>query len=398
MEREFERKIEVEKYIKIGGSKHMQERKYIVFGQEHYNPLGIIRSLGENKIFSIAIIIKGQPAIASKSKYISRLHLVDTIEEGYQVLIKEYGNFAKDCLPFILTSDDKITGFFDEHYDELKDRFLFFNAGEAGRITYFMDKDNVNNLARRHGINVAKTWRTERGGVPDSIEFPVITKAISSNSGGWKNDVFVCHSKEELMEAYGKIKSEEVLLQKYIEKKNEVCLDGFSVNKGKKVFVSMGSSYEYILPDRYSTYIYFYRFDNQSILDKIQNMMAEVGFEGIFTVEFLVGQDNELYFLEINFRNSGWSYASTCWGMNLPLMWCEGMIDDEKMFYQKDIPNNAKAMVEISDFKTRVLDQKMNPFKWLSECRKCQCLFYYNKYDPNPFWSSLFGKIVQHSK
>ena len=288
-----------------------------------------------------------------------------------------------------------ITSFLDTHYDEMKDKFIFFNAGEAGRITYFMDKDNINQLARKHGLNVATTWRVDRGVIPETIEFPIITKAISSNSGGWKDDVFICHSKDELEEAYKKIKSEEVLLQKYIDKKNEICLDGLCVNKGK-VFISMGSSYEYILSDRYSSYMYFYEFDNQEILERIKSIMSEVGYEGIFTIEFLIGQDDKLYFLEINFRNSGWSYASTCWGMNLPIMWAEGMTDNKKEFSRKEISKDAKAIVEISDFKTRVIGQKMNPIKWFSQCRKCQCLFYYNSHDKKPFWSALLGKITHH--
>lgn len=36
----------------------MNERKYIVLGGEHYNPLGLVRSLGIAKIKPIAIIKK----------------------------------------------------------------------------------------------------------------------------------------------------------------------------------------------------------------------------------------------------------------------------------------------------------------------------------------------------
>lgn len=370
--------------------------KFIVFSDEHYNPLGVVRSLGESGISPILIVLDKKLKITSKSKYLYCVHTVDSVEEGYKLLLNKYGRESSP--PFVYTCDDRITSFLDTHYDEIKDKFIFFNAGKTGRITQFMDKDNINDLARRHGLNVAKTWKVRKGEIPDSIEFPIITKAISSNSGGCKDDVFICRSKDELEEAYKKIKSEVVLLQKYIEKKNELCLDGFCVDRGKNVFISMGSSYEYILPDKYSSYIFFYKFDNRDILDKIKNMMSEVGFEGIFSIEFLIGQDDELYFLEINFRNSTWSYASTCWKMNLPVMWAEGMTNPKNEFSQKEIPKDAKAIVEISDFKTRVIGQKMNPFKWFSECRKCQCLFYYNSNDLKPFWSALFGKVTHHKK
>ena len=57
---------------------NVRNHVFIVFGSEHYNPLGAIRSLGEAGISSVAIIVKGSYRIASKSKYISKLHLVDT--------------------------------------------------------------------------------------------------------------------------------------------------------------------------------------------------------------------------------------------------------------------------------------------------------------------------------
>ena len=45
--------------------------------EEFYNPLGLIRSLGEKNIRPIAIIKRGDFAFASKSKYISKLFFVN---------------------------------------------------------------------------------------------------------------------------------------------------------------------------------------------------------------------------------------------------------------------------------------------------------------------------------
>ena len=94
------------------------ERIFIEFGEEHYNPLGLIRSLGEENIRPVAIIKKGEFRFASKSRYISKLYLVDSIEEGYNILLKEYGN--ENIKPVIYTTDDQITSFLDKKYDEIK--------------------------------------------------------------------------------------------------------------------------------------------------------------------------------------------------------------------------------------------------------------------------------------
>lgn len=46
----------------------------------------------------------------------------------------------------------------------------------------------------------------------------------------------------------------------------------------------------------------------------------------IFSVDFIKGKDGILYFLEVNFRNSAWSYPSTCAGVNLPYLWIKSTL------------------------------------------------------------------------
>lgn len=49
----------------------LKEHAFVVFSEEHYNPLGVIRSLGESGLKPVAIIVKGGPLLTSKSKYLS---------------------------------------------------------------------------------------------------------------------------------------------------------------------------------------------------------------------------------------------------------------------------------------------------------------------------------------
>ena len=90
----------------------------IVFALEHYNPLNMIRAFGENGINPIYISIKRRYEVAIFSKYISKLHQVDSVEEGFKLLLDEYGNFDSSHKPYIVFSDDKSVGYFDLHYDE----------------------------------------------------------------------------------------------------------------------------------------------------------------------------------------------------------------------------------------------------------------------------------------
>lgn len=374
-----------------------EERLYIEFGEEHYNPLGLIRSLGEAGYKSIAIIKRGQYRLASKSKYISKLHLVDTIEEGYEILLREYGHCK--LKPFVFTTDDQITSFLDTHCEELQDHFIFYNANlENGRITKYMDKNNIVELAKKHDLNVAKSWEVSVGHIPKDIEYPVVTKAICSTIDNWKADSFICDNENDLKEAYKKIRGNRVLIQKFIHKKNELCLDGYSIKKGTRVFYAIASNYNNVIENAYSNYMTVKNTYDKNIEEKLNKMFEEIGFEGIFSVEFLIDQNDDLYFLEINFRNSTWSYASTVAGMNLPVLWSSAMID-EKVFdqsYKKF--DDFTAMAEFVDFQDRVKTKQISFWKWFRQLRKCKCLYFLNAHDMNPIYSKICNKLSKFVK
>lgn len=370
----------------------MDNRLFIVFGFEHYNPLGIVRSLGETGIKPIAIVIKGKRAITSKSKYISKLFFVNDVEEGYKLLLSKYSGL--ELKPFVYASDDKVTNYMDAKYEELKDKFYFYNAGETGRIAQFQNKDNILKLAQKHGLGVLKTFTVKKGEIPEGIEYPIITKAIISTIDLWKEDMIICHNEEELKQAYKKIRSERVLLQKYIEKKNELCLEGYSVDRGNKAVITIASTYNYQLKDSYSPYMTCRSLNNPELERKLAAMIQEVGFEGIFEIEFLVDQDDELYFLEINFRNSTWSYASTIAGMPMPVLWAKGMIDPKAIDGTfKEINEPFTAMVEFDDHRRRVKTGQMSNWAWFKDFRNAKCKYYCASGDLAPVLSVVMSKF-----
>lgn len=376
--------------------KNNEGRIFIEFGEEHYNPLGVIRSLGEMKIKPVAIIRKGEFGFASKSKYISDLYMVDSIEEGYNILLKKYGNMKKK--PIVYTTDDQITSFLDQRYDELKDRFIFYNAGQAGRITKYMNKETINELATKYGLDVAKSWKIKNGDIPKDIEYPVMTKAIISTINNWKDEVYICNTEEELKQAFTKIQSKDILLQKYIIKKNELCIDGYSVNNGKKVFYAIASNYNNIKKDAYSNYMIVKNCNYPELENKLSKMFKEIQFEGIFSVEFLIDQNDQYYFLEINFRNSTWSWASTKAGMNLPYLWSKAMEDDEivEKSYNEFVPFNA--MAEFNDYKDRVKTGEIGKVKWIKQMLGCKCLYFWDFKDAKPVIERLKHKVLKKLK
>lgn len=364
-------------------------KNYIVFGFEHYNPLGLVRSLGENGIKSIGIIIRSPRKIMSKSKFLDRVYFVNSIEEGYDILKNNFDG----CLNFIFSSDDQIANFLDAHYDELKKKYVLFNAGKQGAVAYYQNKFNILKMADKYGIPYLKTWVVKKGEIPTDIQYPIITKAIISTLDNWKDDMIICRSETELREAYKVIRSDTILLQKYIVKKNELCMEGCSVKHGTDVLISIASQYNYQLEDSYSPYMQVSNLKNDALKIKLKEMLKDIGYEGIFEIEFLVDIDGSLYFLEINFRNSTWSYASTAAGMPLPVLWSKGMLDELKVSEcEKKIDPPFDAMVEFDDYRTRVKTGMISKKQWFKDLKNTKCKYYIGKNDIKPFISVCIHK------
>ena len=364
------------------------KRTFIVFGMDHYNPLGAIRTLGENGIEPIYIAIPHKAEIASSSCYIQKLHTVKDHIEGCELLLREYGNYPKDALPVVITTDDEQVNYMDEHYEMFKDRFLFFNAGTPGRITRFMDKYEILQLAAKHGLNILPSWTCGRGEIPADLTYPIITKSISPIVGGWKSDVFICEDRAQLEAAYAKIQSPRVVLQRFIEKKNELCIDGFSIDRGRGCFFAIASKYLYNIRGYYSPYMRVETLQEKELIEPLQNVLAEIGFEGIFSIEFLIGPDNTLYFSEINFRNSTWSYGATVAGMPLPILWADAM-QSGVIPELKNIDEPFTAIVEPIDYEKRVVERGFSLQEWVKDLKNAKCKYYYHPIDLKPFFVML---------
>ena len=376
----------------------LKKHKFIVMCEEHYTPLGVIRCLGESGIKPDVIIIKSKwNKVASASKYIANIYKVNSLEEGYDVLLSNYSNYNPK--PFVIPCDDHFTSYLDVRMNVIKDLFYVSNAYYIpGRITYFQDKININAIAKKYGMNVAKTWVVKNGEIPEDIEYPVITKTLNSNSGGWKSSYHICNDEAELHEAYKTIPAESLFIQRFIKKKNELCLDGVIIDHGND-YLCMASKYTYVVPEGYSTEFVCSNFSDEpdfaSLNKSLTGMFKEIGYEGIFSLEFLIDENDKLWFLEENFRSSTWTYVGTRFGMNFILFWANAMVKGcLPPNAEQRIPEGYKAMAEITDFNRRVLKHRISLKDWITEYKSCSCYLFYNKYDKRPFFSAIISKTI----
>ena len=366
----------------------IKNHRFVIFCQDHYNPLTLIRSLGEEGIRPIVILVSLKPYLVNKSRYIGKLHIVSNIEDGYSTLTSCYGDpVTKD---FLYTASDDIESYIDLHYDDLKEKFFIFNSGEQGKVTSLMNKEAINLLAAQVGFRIPKAVTVSHGVIPDDIPFPVMTKAIISTRNNWKNDVYICKNGYELQEAYKSIKSNPVLVEEYIVKKNELCIDGISINGGEQVFMPFKANYIRMSEKSYGNYMTISLFKDDVLKAKIQDLIKATGFSGIFSIEFLITPDDDLVFLEVNFRHSTWTSSSAYGGANLLALWALATITNKIPISDLQLKSEPfTAMAEVSDFYDSVRTGKISFWQWLHDFHKCEYTYLYSTKDLYPVFSLL---------
>ena len=156
----------------ISKNHEVYKHKHICLVEEHQNPLGIVRSLGEEGIKPIVLLCAHNPHMVNNSKYVGELHIFNTIQEGFDFLMEHYSN--EPLKPFIYNGSDNVTLLLDEHYEELKDKFYFTNG--QGGIEKYLQKYDITQAAVECGINIPKEELLQVGEMPKTLRYPVFVK------------------------------------------------------------------------------------------------------------------------------------------------------------------------------------------------------------------------------
>lgn len=377
----------------------MKYNKVIVIGGNHHNTLGLIRSIGE-KGLPVYLFLEHQESFAACnlrfSKYITKMYHLQDENEIITLLKRDFWN--EDYKPTILCGSDVSVSFLDEHYDELKDKFHFFNAGSQGRINYFMNKSNMIPLAEECGLKTIKTWHlNSNDSIPVDITYPCFSKPQNSSLDG-KNGTGIIHTEEELRERLNI--GDDILVQEYIDKDYEIDINGLSYNHGKGVLINAVCRKIRDYYDRQSQYDVL---ESKSLYprvnyDVIELFIQSIGYEGLFSVEFIY-KNGVYYFLEINMRNDGANYLYTSAGYNYPFLWYLYGAEEKLDESQINLSQLKKPLyiMQWSDF-SDVIHRRISFFEWLRDLSRTRAFFVLNLKDPKPFmfviWQNM--KLVLH--
>ena len=291
------------------------ENKVIVIGGDHYNALGVIRSLGECGIFPIFILLNDDDkAMSSHSKYIDKLYIINSEEEKNldKFLIKNFGNDKNK--PIIIPTGDPIEKYLDINYDKLKKYFLLPNIdNKSGMVLKHMDKLFQYELCKKNNVDIAESFYIDLTNDVDYSIFPlkVIIKPDISADGN-KADIVIANGIDEIkngIELFRKKGYKNVLVQEFLDYQMEYAMMGLSY-KGKVIIPGINSN-NYIFPSARGNTSYAEMFPLEEFkydISKIINMVEKMNYTGLFEIEMFLVND-KVYFNEMNFRNSANLYG-----------------------------------------------------------------------------------------
>lgn len=379
--------------------------RIVVFGGDHYNTYGIVRSLGEVGIHSDVIILgcKRKDSFVLRSRYVDNGYGCSSHEDAIGIL-KSYQE--RDNI--LICCSDESEELILKHYDELSPYFILPVCKNPIETTRLMDKSNIGTLAEKFSITVPKTWVVKNRQLPEKVLFPCITKPLTSQSGH-KADIVVCRNLDELKSVVtAEDHCADYVVQQYIEYEKEVSILGAVLADGS---VALSGCIDKLRTCMIGTTSFGMMVDNSLLGDsiaKLEALIKSTDYRGLFSAEFLL-KDGIHYFLEVNFRNDGNTYAATASGQNLPLLYVNSIVGDiQKSEEKPSYP--CYFMLEIEDF-LALRRNHVSINQWRNEYKKTNTCLVYNKQDIKPYkkkrkatllslinraWHKLVSTLIKH--
>lgn len=369
----------------------------IVIGINHNNSLGLIWSLHESGHNVILLLREKSKGYVGASKYIEKIYycvdddkLIDTIKQISNSLPEK---------PVVFVSGDAEATILNDHYQELSS-FCFFEGGKSdGSINKYRDKDTGNELAKKCGFTIPQNVviETVQELSEIQIQYPIFIKANNSIHGG-KVAMKKCDAQQEAKLFVDSMPEDyfPLQVQEFIDKEYEIMILGCSLYGGKKVICPVANRKIRQYPQHVGLVSYSESIavrHQAALMDlgsKISQYLKKIDYTGLFSAEFLFSK-GIYYFLEINLRNDGTSWLSTCSGYNLPDMVCRSFVDDnvndENCSFVK-----RHYMNVLADFHF-VRSGDVGIIDWLKQFNKNTCYSHYNPKDKRPTFSYVFDDI-----
>lgn len=367
----------------------------LVLGGDHHNTLGVIESLALKGMKSDVIVYESGITFSYvlKSRYVHHGWVFDDLSRVLECMLEHYTR--SDAKTVVIATNDELANFLDQNYSALSDFFYLPILSCPGKLGEMMSKQAMSELAEKVGLNVPKTLVVNDNTISlSAIEYPCITKAISSVAGS-KENIRICRSEEDLEEfLQNSTHCPVIQVQKYIDKDFEFQLLGCSLNSGNEIIIPGRTHVD--RPNGIDN-TFFLKFlplelEYEDLVNKVKSFIKLTGYSGLFSVEFLKGKDGNNYFMEMNFRNDGNAFCVTDAGVNLPFIW---YAYNKGIDYSSEIHpllHDSYIMPELY-YTKRMFAGEVSLKEWLNNLRKTTCYTTYFKQDKVPFFYFLLVSI-----
>lgn len=369
---------------------HHSDYEAIVIGTDHYNTLGLIRSLGEAGVAVNFIALFKHKAGICQSRYVRRLWKVEN--EASEILTVLRQNFPDKKKYVVFPTSDFSMSVLDNHLEELRTKFIVPNVnGIQGNASELMDKNTMNVFAEKAGLLIPQSWKLElmngRFRVPEEMVYPCIAKPVSGLEGS-KSDIKICKDTDELEQALSFLAPhyETIMIQEYISGEDSKMIEviGCTTLSGKEVILPgvIEKIREFPLKAGSTSFAKVVKDSEYLDLKTLYDFLEDIGYYGLFDVEYKYAQ-GQAYFLEINLRNGAPGYGLTKAGINLPQIWFLDAIGSGTSHLKKQISDSFHLMSETRDI-WHIRNGDLTLGGWWNDFRRTDAFLTFNLADLKP--------------
>lgn len=344
----------------------------IVAGIDHYNSLGMVRSIGETGLPIYFINKCASKSYVECSRYITRTFRIEDLAQ-IDTIVANIGREYDSVVVLPLT--DEMAIYFDRRMDSLGDNVIV--PGMQGHLDAYMNKSFSKTMASKAGLLTPAGKRIYMK-TPDvsGLEYPCILKPEQSSMGR-KCDIEIAPDEKKLYQIirkYEDIGYESALAEKYIEGKTEYMIEimGERSSKGISFGPILKKVREYPILNGSTAYAEIVESIPEVNMDAVYRYIEDTGYIGLFDIE-LKYADGNVYFIECNFRNGAPSNALTLYGVNLPALWIGEMLDTE--LKSKQHKKYSRIMVEQTDV-LNMIKGNVSFLPWLKQFIVSKKLFW----------------------
>lgn len=363
--------------------------KVIIIGDSSHNTLGAVRSFGEAKIPIVLLLVCAEDVcFVHKSKYLrnNNLFTVSSLDECPTIL----ESLSKENGQILMTTFDAAAEWVDSRENVLSDWFITPCRGK--QIGPLFDKSKQCELAKECGFDVPYSVVFHRN-APISekdLVYPLILKPLVSSAGA-KSDIHICPDRDSLIEALSSNSAcESFVIQQFIEKEFELDAMGIFSDDG---LVMGGAVRKYRHWPRLigaGAFGIIEKIDTYNVnIPAIETFMKKSGYHGPFSIELLHTKDGKNYFMEVNFRNEGLAYASTCAGANLHALYAD---PSKAIEWKKFRPT---YMMNYSIDYLYVKEGDLSRHQWFRDFIKTRCFINFCLSDIKPLLAYYKKKFCQ---